>query len=47
MLSSAQGVENVIFGLSTESMDLWIHLRSFFRTFVRAHFPENPRISIF
>ena len=32
-----------IFGLSTESMDLSIRLR----TFVRAHFPENPRIRIF
>ena len=41
----------MFFGLSMESMDLWIHLRSpvrsFVRSFVRAHFPENPRIRIF
>ena len=40
-----------IFGLSTESMDLWIHLRSSVRLSIRssvhcAHFPENPRIRI-
>ena len=35
------------FGLSKESMDLWIRLRSYVRPYVRAPFPENSRIRIF
>ena len=37
----------ILFGLSTKSMYLWIHLRSFVHTYVCAHFPENPCIIIF
>ena len=37
----------LIFGLSAESMDLLIHLRTSVRMYVRANFPENPRIRIF